>query len=172
MNPAPPSQGDVKVIEQDKAPTFWQPTPANGFVRNLLNQAATGSRQNFSMGTQTVAAGCMVREHAHDAHEELIYVTEGAGFVRIDGVDYPIQAGSAVFLGLDHKHHFDNPGPGPLTFVWFFMPGGLDGFFEQIGRPRTPGDPAPEPFSRPDNIGSIEASTVFGWTDPAAGKKD
>jgi hypothetical protein len=52
-----------------------------------------------------------------------------------------------------------------LTFVWYFMPGGLDDFFEQIGRPRQPGEPAPAPFPRPDNIAEIEARTVFGWTD-------
>ena len=53
----------------------------------------------------------------------------------------------------------------PMTFLWILMPGGLDDFFAQIGRPRTPGEPAPEPFPRPENVAEIERRTVFGWTD-------
>lgn len=158
-------EGLVLVVAQDEAPTYWQPVPANGFVRNIFGQANTHGVNRFSVGTQTVAPGCMIREHTHDGNEEVIYVVEGKGFARIDGVDHPIERGSAVFLGIGRKHHFVNPGPDPMTFVWFFMPGGLDDFFAEIGRPRVPGDPAPEPFARPANIAEIEARTVFGWTD-------
>ena len=52
-----------------------------------------------------------------------------------------------------------------MTFVWYFTPGGLDAFFKEIGRPRQPGEPAPEPFPRPDNVAEIERRTVFGWAD-------
>lgn len=165
MSETPNKEALVKVVAQDEAPSYWQPVPANGFIRNIFSQANTESRNNFSIGTQTVAPGCMIREHTHDRNEEVIYVIEGKGFARIDGVDHPIEKGSAVFIGMNRRHHFVNPGPDPLTFVWYFMPGGLDGFFEQIGRPRKPGDPAPEPFPRPENIAEIEARTVFGWTD-------
>ena len=155
----------VKIVAQDEAPSFWQPVPANGFIRNIFNRANTGSINDLSIGTQTVAPGCMIREHTHDRNEEVIYVLEGKGFARIDGVDHPIEKGSAVFIGHNRRHHFVNPNAEPMTFLWVFMPGGLDKFFAEIGRPRTPGDPAPEPFARPDNIAEIEARTVFGWTD-------
>ena len=74
-------------------------------------------------------------------------------------------AGGAGLVGRDRKHHFLNPHDEPLTFLWLIMPGGLDDFFAEIGRPRSPGEPAPEPFPRPANIAEIEARTVFGWTD-------
>ena len=157
--------GGFRIVGPDEGPSYWQPVPANGFVRNIVSQAATGSRSNFSIGTQTVAPGCMIREHTHDRNEEVIFVIEGEGFARMEGVDHPIRRGSAVYIGVNTRHHFINPGPEPLTFVWYFMPGGLDGFFEQIGRPRQPGEPAPAPFPRPGNIAEIEARTVFGWTD-------
>lgn len=165
MDTAVKPVSQVTIVGPDEAPSFWQPVPANGFIRNILNRDNTGSQNDFSIGTQTVAPGCMIREHTHDRNEEVIFVIEGEGFARIDGVDHPIKRGSAVFLGTDRKHHFVNPGPEPLTFVWFFMPGGLDRFFAEIGQPRTPGEPAPAPFPRPDNIAEIEARTVFGWTD-------
>jgi hypothetical protein len=55
-----------------------------------------------------------------------------------------------------------------MTFVWFLMPGGLEEFFEAIGRERLPDQPAPEPFPRPTNVAEIERQTVFGWADQSA----
>ena len=36
-----------------------------------------------------------------------------------------------------------------------------------IGRPRRPGEPAPSPFPRPENVEEIEAQTVFAHLDTA-----
>jgi quercetin dioxygenase-like cupin family protein len=157
--------GPVAVLGPDEGHSFWQPVPANGHVRNIFSQAALGARSDFSLGTQTVAPGCFIREHTHAREEEIIYVVEGRGVARVEGVEHPIEKGSAVFIGRNRKHHFLNPHPEPMTFLWVLLPGGLDRFFAEIGRPRTPGQPAPEPFPRPENIAEIEARTVFGWTD-------
>jgi quercetin dioxygenase-like cupin family protein len=153
----------VRVIGPDDAPSYWQPVPANGFVRCILSGKELGT--GFSMGTQTVAPGCMVREHTHDRHEEVIHLTAGRGFARIDGEDIPMEPGSTVFLPRNRKHGFVNPGPEPMTFVWFLAPGGLEDFFAAIGRPRETGQPAPEPFPRPADVAEIERRTVFGWAD-------
>lgn len=157
--------GEAKVVGPDGGESHWQPVPANGYVRNIFSDAMMKSDLRFSMGTQTVAPGCFIREHTHDRNEEMIFVVSGRGFVRLDGEKHPIEPGSAVFIGYNRKHQFINPGPEPLTFVWFFTPGGLDNFFAEIGRPRKPGEPTPEPFPRPDNVAEIEQRTVFGWTD-------
>lgn len=159
------NQGKVVIVGLDDAPSYWQPVPANGFVRNILTRAITDSENDVAIGTQTVAPGCQIREHTHDRNEEVIHVLEGEGAARIEGVEHPIGPGSTVFIGKNRRHHFINRGREPLTFLWVFMPGGLDGFFAEIGRRRTPGEPAPEPFPRPDDVAEIEARTVFGWTD-------
>ena len=49
--------------------------------------------------------------------------------------------------------------------MWVLMPGGLEDFFQAIGRPRTAGEPAPEPFARPYNVEEIERRTVFASLD-------
>ena len=165
MSEASEFEGNALVVGLDEAESHWQPVPANGFVRNILTRGQTASENDFSIGTQTVAPGCLIREHTHDRNEEVIHVLEGEGVARIDGIEHPISRGSTVFIGRNRRHHFINRGSGPLTFLWFFMPGGLDRFFAEIGRPRAPGEPAPEPFPRPANIAEIEARTVFGWTD-------
>lgn len=157
--------GIVKVLGPEEGDSFWQPVPANGFVRNIFNQEKTQSRAQYSFLTQTVAPQSFIREHTHPEHEEIIYVVDGKGFARVDGVEHPIEKGSAVFIGVNRRHHFLNPNDEPLTFTALLMPGGLDSFFSEIGRKKEPGQPAPEPFPRPGNIAEIEARTVFGWTD-------
>jgi mannose-6-phosphate isomerase-like protein (cupin superfamily) len=164
--PVPPSvPGAARVLGPTEGGSFWQPVPANGFVRNLFSNLSIASQNRFSVGTQTVAPRSFIREHTHDRNEEIIFVVEGRGVCRLDGEEYPIEKGSCVFLGHGRRHHFLNPHDEPMTFFWVFMPGGLDDFFAQIGRPRSEGEAAPEPFARPDNVAEIEARTVFGWTD-------
>jgi quercetin dioxygenase-like cupin family protein len=164
-------EGSVRVVGPGEGESFWQPVPANGFVRNILSQAMTGGEANFSLGTQTVAPGCFIREHTHADNEEVIFVIEGRGTARLDGVDHPIEIGSAVYIGRNRRHHFLNPHDTPMTFVWLMMPGGLDRFFAEIGRPRTADEATPPPFPRPENIAEIERRTVFGWTDKSFDKK-
>ncbi|MCB2052835.1 MAG: cupin domain-containing protein [Geminicoccaceae bacterium] len=164
MNDA--AAGDARLLGPEEGAGFWQPVPANGHVRTLFSDTTVRSDARFAMGTQTVAPGCFIREHTHDRNEEIIYVVSGRGHLRLDGEERAIEPGSAVFIGRDRRHGFVASGREPLTFVWYFMPGGLDAFFAAIGRPRTPGEPAPEPFPRPENVAEIERRTVFGWTDP------
>lgn len=159
--------GKIRVLGPQEGESFWQPVPANGFVRNLFSDRSIASSNRFAMGTQTVAPRSFIREHTHDRNEEIIFVVRGRGIARMDGVDHLLEEGSCVFIGHDRKHHFLNPHDEPLTFLWLFMPGGLDEFFAQIGRPRRPGEPEPEPFPRPADVAEIEARTVFGWTDPS-----
>ena len=115
---------------------FWQPVPANGHVRNILSQAMTGGAANFSIGTQTVAPGCFIREHTHAANKEIIHVLEGRGIARLDGVEHPIERGSTIYIGPGRRHHFLNRHAEPMTFLWIMTPGGLDRFFAEIGQPR------------------------------------
>jgi hypothetical protein len=66
-----------------------------------------------------------------------------------------------IFLGPQQSHTLINDGSEDLHWVWFFIPSGLEAFFKAIGRPRTPGDVAPEMFARPEDVCTIEASTGF-----------
>ena len=81
-----------------------------------------------------------------------------------------MQPGTTVYVGPWCRHTFINDGDTDLKMFWMLAPGGLEDFFEAIGRKRQPGDPAPEPFARPDDVGQIEAGTVFAPLD--AGPRD
>ena len=114
----------VKIMGPDEGDSFWQPVPANGFVRNIFSRHGLGADNDFSIGTQTVAPGCFIREHTHAHNEEIIFVVEGKGVARVDGVEHPIERGSAVYIGLNRRHHFLNPNPEPMTFLWIRCRGG------------------------------------------------
>lgn len=166
----PHAAGAARILGPEEGESFWQPVPANGFVRNLFSDRSIASVNRFSVGTQTVAPRSFIREHTHDRNEEIIFCVEGRGICRLDGVEHPMEKGACVFLGHGRRHHFLNPYDEPMTFFWVFLPGGLDDFFAAIGRTRLPGEPAPEPFPRPANVAEIEARTVFGWADQSFGK--
>lgn len=171
MDEMPLTQPKPAIVGPDGGDAFWQPVPANGFIRNILSSRKLGADGDFSIGTQTLPVGCFVREHTHAHNEEMIHVLEGKGVARIEGVEHPIEKGSSVYIPMNVKHHFLNRGDGPMTFLWIIVPGGLDAFFAEIGRPKRPGEPEPAPFPRPENIAEIEARTVFGWTDASFNRK-
>ncbi len=141
--------------------SYWQPMPANGHVEVHVSRHRHTTASASTLRLQEVAVGGRVREHAHSPHEELILVIDGKGTAMIEGESHPMQAGTTLYLAPEHKHTFINEGDTPLRFFWVLMPGGLGDFFAAVGREKLPGDAAPEPFPRPDDVAAIERDTVF-----------
>ena len=148
------------VVQKDEAPSWWQPVPANGHCEVRVSPRNVPGLP-WSTGTQTVAPGGHIREHQHPEHDEVLHYFEGEGIAVIDGEEFPIRPGTTIYVGPNRRHKFINTGTGPMSFFWFMLPGGLEDFFEAIGRDRTPGQPAPEPFARPADVLEIERRTVF-----------
>ena len=159
----------VFVVQPDDGESFWQPVPANGYAEVRVSHRKHPSIKSFASGIQVIAPGSYIREHVHPAQEELLFFFEGEGEAVIDGASHPLRAGTTVYVGAGHRHKFVNTSADrPLKMCWVMMPGGdagLDDFFARIGRPRQPGEPAPEPFPRPADIEQIEAETVFTKLD-------
>ncbi len=173
-NPVKPTRDSARptfaVVQPGESRSFWQPMPANGYTNVMLagNQTVSG---NVSMGTQTIAVGGFVREHAHPAQEELIFVLAGAGVALVQDVEYPMVPGALFYLGPNARHKFVNTGTVPLTFTWTMLPAGLEKFFEAIGQARREGEPAPAPFPRPTDVTAIELGTVFADVDALKAKQ-
>jgi len=155
MSRAEAVRGRAVVIQPEEGASYWQPVPANGHADPKLTPATTRF-DGFSMGYQTIASGGRVREHSHGDQIELQICFRGRGRVVVDGVSHPLVPGTVCFLGYDVKHEIINEAPDELVMLWLVSPPGLEDFFKAIGRPRTSGDPAPEPFARPENVVAIE----------------
>jgi quercetin dioxygenase-like cupin family protein len=155
MSPAEPHRGHAVVVQPGEGPSYWQPVPANGHADPALYPETTGYA-GLSMGYQSIAPGGRVREHSHGDQVELQICFRGTGRVMVDGHPHPLVPGTACFLGMDVKHEIINEGADELVMMWIVAPHGLEHFFKAIGRPRRPGDPAPEPFARPTDVVAIE----------------
>jgi quercetin dioxygenase-like cupin family protein len=165
-------RGEILVMQPGEGESYWQPVPANGHITIKVAPRNVRMENAFGFGTQTVAPGSYVREHAHDRNEELIHCLSGRGRAVIDGVDYPMQPGTTVFLGRNRMHMFVNESAEEeLTFLWLLLPNGLEDFFQAIGRPRAAGEPAPAPFPRPADVLAIERRTVFAPPPEGGGRK-
>jgi mannose-6-phosphate isomerase-like protein (cupin superfamily) len=153
--------GKYLVVYPDKEESYWQPQPANGYASVHVAPHVVPMDRPFATGTQTLPPGGVVRQHSHDANEEVLHFISGSGKAVLDGEEYRLGAGTTLFLGKLRTHTFINDGDTDLHWAWFFVPSGLEVFFRDIGRPRQPGEQAPESFARPGNVAEIEARTVF-----------
>ncbi len=154
-------RGDIRVVPADTGESYWQPVPANGHIEVLMAPDLVPMVNKFAFGTQTVAPGGHIREHAHDRVEEMIFVLGGTGRAVLDGEDVPMTPGTAIFLGLNRRHMFINEGQDDLRLAWLVLPNGLEDFFRGIGRPRSENGDDPTPFPRPADVLQIERQTVF-----------
>ncbi|MCX8102303.1 MAG: cupin domain-containing protein [Geminicoccaceae bacterium] len=153
-----------RVVRPEEGQSFWQPVPANGFAEVRIAHGCDASVRAFATGIQVIAPGSFVREHVHPAQDEILFFYRGTGEAWIDGTCHRLVPGTTVHVPPGHRHKFVATGSEPLEMMWVMIPGGphgLDAFFARIGRPRTPGEPAPEPFPRPAEVAAIEAATVF-----------
>jgi mannose-6-phosphate isomerase-like protein (cupin superfamily) len=158
---------DVVVCQPDEGESWWQPVPANGYAEVRVSARDGVDVGNLSSGIQVIAHGGHIREHQHGSEREILFFFEGRGRAVVNGESHPIIPGTTVFLGPGNRHTLINEGDGDLKMFWLLLPGGLEDFFEAIGRVRSPGDAAPDPFPRPDDVEAIEQGTVFApLSDP------
>ena len=165
MSTSTTPRGHAVVVQPHEGSSYWQPVPANGHADPKLTPDRTGFPA-LSMGYQTIAPGGRVREHSHGEQIELQICFRGRGHVMVDGTRHELVPGTACFVGYDVKHEIINDGPDELVMMWLVTPHGLEDFFKAIGRPRTLGEPTPEPFARPTDVVAIERS--LGMNDTKA----
>lgn len=166
MQKSEAARGRGIVMQPGEGRSFWQPVPANGFASPKLVPEET-EFQDVSLGFQNIAPGSYVREHSHDDQVELLVGFSGRGTIMVDGVAHPMVPGTTCFLGYDVKHKIINETDEDLVMVWVIAPGGLEQFFETIGRPRAEDEPAPEPFARPTDTDAIDLRSGMNATAEA-----
>ena len=74
MDDAMINRGKAVVVQPGEPASYWQPVPANGFSDIHITPETTGS-STLSMGIQTIAPGCYIREHWHDKNEDCLLYT-------------------------------------------------------------------------------------------------
>jgi len=148
------------VIPPDGGQSWWQPLPSRGYVSVALSPENT-PYDGFSSGMQLLPPGCSIREHGHERNHELLFIHKGTGTATIEETTYDLVPGSIVMFGRHARHFVVNTGSEDMEIFWVFMPPGLEDWFPAIGKERTPGEPQPEAFGRPDNVADVQAKLRF-----------
>ena len=154
------TKGHTVVIGPEEGESFWQPIPSSGFITSKITPY-NSPYDSFSSGIQVLEPGNWVKQHAHERSHELIFVYEGEGYAEVDGERYELTQGSMMVVGRRVQHMVCNSGKSQLKMMWVIFPPGLEDWFRAIGKPRIPGDAKPEPFSRPDNVASVQDQQRF-----------
>jgi len=139
--------------------------PANGHADPVLTPANTAFH-GLSVGYQTVGIGGCVRAHSHSNQVEVHICFRGRGRIVIEGESHRLVPGTVCFIGYHVKQEIWNDGDEELVLIWIISPPGLEDFFATIGRWRRPGEPAPAPFERRDDVVQIERTMGMNDTRP------
>ena len=151
---APITKQKSVVVGPEQGQSLWQPLPSRGYVDVNLTPDNM-PYDTFSSGIQVLPPGCEVREHGHLQNHELVFVYQGEGRVEIDGEVSALKPGTTVLFARNCVHRIENTGAIDMKMFWVFFPPGLEDWFNAIGRPRTPGEPMPAAFARPDNVSEV-----------------
>ena len=73
---------------------------------------------SFEVGILRLNPGQKDTQGPHSS-DELYFVVEGDGFIRIQGKDYGIKKGSCIFIPAETKHYFHS-NKGRLTVLYIF----------------------------------------------------
>lgn len=76
--------------------------------------------QSMSMGLYVLPAGAVDTQQPH-SEDEVYYVVEGRGMIRVDDEDRPVKAGSIIFVERGVKHYFHSI-VDDLKIIVFFAP--------------------------------------------------
>ena len=154
------SKGHAIVLKPEEGESFWQPKPSTGYITSMVTPY-NSPYDGFASGIQVLEPGGSVKMHAHERGHELIFVYEGEGYAIVDEERHELSKGSMMVMGRRVQHFVENTGDSQMRMMWVIFPPGLEDWFRAIGKPRTPGEPAPSPFDRPADVAHIQDQQRF-----------
>ena len=85
-------------------------------IRELLAHRNSAIR-NQSLAEARLPAGASTQEHYHVRTEEIYYITNGTGRIRIDGESRDVKVGDAIAILPGQKHKLWNTGTETLRLL-------------------------------------------------------
>lgn len=143
------------VLAKDAGQAIW--TMGEHMVLKATG-ALTGNA--FTVLEDLVAPGGEPPPHVHEREDEAYYLLEGAMDVTIGDQTFQATAGTFVFLPRRILHHWKVVGTGPVRFLVFFTPAGVEGFFLELSEPARA--PTPPPPTAPDVPKIVQTAGEYG----------
>ena len=104
----------MEITNLDKVPAFI--TKDGSEIRELLAHRNSAIR-NQSLAEARLPIGGATREHYHPRAEEIYYITQGAGRIRIEGEVRDVVVGDAIAILPGQRHKLWNTGAEPLRLL-------------------------------------------------------
>jgi quercetin dioxygenase-like cupin family protein len=86
--------------------------------------------------------------HVHRWHQEAFFVVEGTLTFRAGEEMIEAEPGSFIFIPAGVIHTFSNRTDAPASCVNAYVPGGIEGFFVEVGEALAGGEPDPAEIER------------------------
>jgi quercetin dioxygenase-like cupin family protein len=114
-------------------------------VGDTMTFKATGESTggNLVLFENLTAPGGGPPPHIHTREDELFYVLDGTFEIRIGDEVHAVEPGGFAYVPRGTVHNFRNTAETASRILVGFMPGGIEGFFRESGRPATDDGPAP-----------------------------
>lgn len=109
------------IHEEDCELERWDNPSRGGVVWHTLLSSDRTPTDSLTMGVAELAPGQSGELHLH-RHKppEAYYIVSGTGVVSIAGTEYPIRAGSAVFIPGNAQHAVRNTGDTVMRLLYVF----------------------------------------------------
>jgi mannose-6-phosphate isomerase-like protein (cupin superfamily) len=102
------------IVNRHSAKTIH--TPHGSEIRPLIDRTTSPINQ-CSLAEEILPPGASVTQHHHEVIEEIYYVIEGEGVMRIDDEEREVEAGDAVYIPRFSRHTLTNTGNGPMKIL-------------------------------------------------------
>ncbi|MCG3161451.1 MAG: hypothetical protein JMDDDDMK_02634 [Acidobacteria bacterium] len=91
-------------------------TPHGSEIRPLIDRTTSPINQ-CSLAEETLPPGASVTPHHHEVIEEIYYIIEGEGVMKIDDEECEVGAGDAIYIPRFARHTLTNTGAGPMRLL-------------------------------------------------------
>ena len=129
----------------------WMP----GDLRTEIHLAAEDTDGAFCLLVDHPPVGWSLPAHRHQNESETVHIIDGDFEMEIDGSRVCLSAGQTVHIPRGVIHSGGNSGQRPGRRLVLFAPGGMEGFFLEVG--------ASAPDDEIDPSGALASATRYGW---------
>lgn len=105
----------MKIITLDSLPIGTTSHNKAGKKQQMVGPDTISHLHQFSRVSFTPHE--IVKEHLHPEMYEVMFVEDGAGVMKIDGVEYPVSKGTCVTVEPNEKHEVRVTGSENLTLL-------------------------------------------------------
>lgn len=104
----------MEIINREKTKPFI--TLDGSEIRELMAHRNSPIK-NQSLAEATVPVGGVTQEHTHKKTEEIYYILQGKGKMRIENETRDVVVGDAIAILPGQRHKIQNTGDVPLVFL-------------------------------------------------------